>query len=125
MIRRPPRSTQSRSSAASDVYKRRLLHALPADVARDRRVVGLPRDLVDLVDVDDSALGAADVEVGGLDQAQQDVLHVLAHVTGLREARRVSDREWDVEDLRQRLREVGLAAALSLIHISEPTRLGM
>src|SRR5450756_3229821 len=27
MIRRPPRSTQSRSSAASDVYKRQALHA--------------------------------------------------------------------------------------------------
>src|SRR5450756_3214156 len=27
MIRRPPRSTQSRSSAASDVYKRQVLHA--------------------------------------------------------------------------------------------------
>src|SRR5680860_46177 len=26
MIRRPPRSTQSRSSAASDVYKRQLIH---------------------------------------------------------------------------------------------------
>ena len=26
MIRRPPRSTQSRSSAASDVYKRQLFH---------------------------------------------------------------------------------------------------
>src|SRR5450756_3022830 len=26
MIRRPPRSTQSRSSAASDVYKRQALH---------------------------------------------------------------------------------------------------
>src|SRR5450756_1880272 len=29
MIRRPPRSTQSRSSAASDVYKRQVVH-LPA-----------------------------------------------------------------------------------------------
>ena len=28
MIRRPPRSTQSRSSAASDVYKRQLVHRL-------------------------------------------------------------------------------------------------
>src|SRR5450756_3250197 len=26
MIRRPPRSTQSRSSAASDVYKRQIIH---------------------------------------------------------------------------------------------------
>src|SRR5450756_1928447 len=30
MIRRPPRSTQSRSSAASDVYKRQLLQPLAA-----------------------------------------------------------------------------------------------
>src|SRR5680860_1891649 len=33
MIRRPPRSTQSRSSAASDVYKRQFLHLI--DVGLD------------------------------------------------------------------------------------------
>src|SRR5439155_23909798 len=43
-----------------------LLHALTRDIARDRRVVGLARDLVDLVDVDDPRLGLLDVEVGGL-----------------------------------------------------------
>src|SRR5450756_3193822 len=32
MIRRPPRSTQSRSSAASDVYKRQMLKTLGAVV---------------------------------------------------------------------------------------------
>src|SRR5450756_2205067 len=32
MIRRPPRSTQSRSSAASDVYKRQGLHGVEDDV---------------------------------------------------------------------------------------------
>src|SRR5450756_2208045 len=31
MIRRPPRSTQSRSSAASDVYKRQALHGLSGE----------------------------------------------------------------------------------------------
>eukprot|EP01016_Furgasonia_blochmanni_P027511 TRINITY_DN289_c0_g1_i1.p4 TRINITY_DN289_c0_g1~~TRINITY_DN289_c0_g1_i1.p4 ORF type:complete len:102 (+),score=22.70 TRINITY_DN289_c0_g1_i1:1-306(+) len=30
MIRRPPRSTQSRSSAASDVYKRQVFHHVQA-----------------------------------------------------------------------------------------------
>src|SRR5450756_809375 len=35
MIRRPPRSTQSRSSAASDVYKRQLEDVLLADAAAD------------------------------------------------------------------------------------------
>src|SRR5450756_118047 len=33
MIRRPPRSTQSRSSAASDVYKRQRLHGSRAELA--------------------------------------------------------------------------------------------
>src|SRR5450756_2589840 len=31
MIRRPPRSTQSRSSAASDVYKRQFMYKAAAD----------------------------------------------------------------------------------------------
>src|SRR5450756_1716542 len=34
MIRRPPRSTQSRSSAASDVYKRQLIPRLISMLAR-------------------------------------------------------------------------------------------
>src|SRR6266516_4480560 len=37
-----------------------LLHALARAVAGDRRVVGLAADLVDLVDIDDAALGALD-----------------------------------------------------------------
>src|SRR5659263_693900 len=44
MIRRPPRSTQSRSSAASDVYKRQVLDRLLAQVVVD------PEDLL-LVEV--------------------------------------------------------------------------
>src|SRR5450756_3244548 len=52
MIRRPPRSTQSRSSAASDVYKRQaqLLHheravaGHPADQYRDVTALGIDGD---------------------------------------------------------------------------------
>src|SRR5204863_9749786 len=43
----------------------RLLDALARHVARDRRVVRLARDLVDLVDVDDPRLGLLDVELRG------------------------------------------------------------
>ena len=89
----------------------RLLHALAGDVARDRGVVRLAGDLVHLVDVDDPRLRLLDVEVGGLDELQEDVLDVLADVAGLRQRRRVGDREGDVEDARERLREVRLAAA--------------
>ena len=42
MIRRPPRSTQSRSSAASDVYKRQV----QADAVDDGAAVGLERAAV-------------------------------------------------------------------------------
>src|SRR6266852_8665835 len=91
--------------------EQRLLHPFSRDVTGDGRVVRLARDLVDLVDVDDPALGAADVEVRGLDEPEQDILDVLAHVAGFRQAGGVGDREGDVEDLPQRLHQVGLAAA--------------
>src|SRR5439155_1658299 len=70
----------------------------------------LPRDLVDLIDVDDPALRAVQVEVSGLDESEQDVLDVLADVTSLGEACRIRDRERDIEDPRERLGEKGLAA---------------
>jgi hypothetical protein len=68
---------------ALEDLQERLLDALTGDVPGDRGVVGLAGDLVDLVDIDDPALGPGDVEVGGLDQPQQDVLDVLADVAGL------------------------------------------
>src|SRR2546430_10871615 len=76
MIRRPPRSTlfpyttlfrslrRHGRDGPLENLQQRLLHALAGDVARDRRVIRLPRDLVDLVDVDDPGLGLLDVEVG-------------------------------------------------------------
>ena len=47
-------------------FQERLLHALAGHVARNGHVFALARDFVDFVDVDDAALGALDVEVGGL-----------------------------------------------------------
>ncbi len=88
-----------------------LLHALAGDVAGDRGVVRLARDLVDLVDVDDAALGARDVEVGGLDEPQQDVLDVLTDVAGLRQRGGVGDAEGHVQDARQGLGQERLARA--------------
>ena len=96
---------------ALEDLEQRLLDALARDVAGDRGVVGLAGDLVDLVDVDDPALGPGDVEVGRLDEAQQDVLDVLADVAGLGQRRRVGDAERDVEDARQGLGEERLAGA--------------
>ena len=49
---------RNRGDRALEDLQQRLLHALARDVARDRRVLGLAGDLVDLVDVDDAGLGA-------------------------------------------------------------------
>ena len=96
---------------ALEDLEQRLLDALARDVAGDRRVVRLARDLVDLVDVDDPALGPGDVEVGRLDEPQQDVLDVLADVAGLGQRRGVGDAERHVEDARERLGQQRLARA--------------
>src|SRR5215210_7937360 len=48
---------RNRGDRPLEDLQERLLDALAGDVSRDRRVVGLARDLVDLVDVDDPGLG--------------------------------------------------------------------
>ena len=106
-----PALGRHRGDRALEDLEQRLLNALARDVTRDRGVVGLAGDLVDLVDVDDPGLGLLDVEVGRLDQLEQDVLDVLADVARLGERGRIGDGEGDVEDARQRLGQQRLAAA--------------
>src|SRR5699024_3552857 len=88
-----------------------LLYALTGDVACDGRVLGLTADLVLLVDVDNAALRRLDVEVCALQQLQQDVLDILAHVSGLGQRGRVRDGEGDVQHACEGLRQVGLTGA--------------
>src|SRR2546430_350073 len=91
--------------------EKRLLDALARDIAGDRGVVALAGDLVDLVDVDDPALRAVEIEVSGLNEPEKDVLDILADVTRLGEAGRVRGGERHIEDSRERLRAKGLAAS--------------
>src|SRR2546425_1183306 len=91
--------------------EQRLLHAFTRDVPGDARVLGLARDLVDFVDVDDAALCLGDVEVGRLQQPYQDVLDILADVAGFGEGGGVRNGERHVEDARQRLGQQRLADA--------------
>ena len=106
-----PALGRHRGDCPLEDLEQRLLDALARHVAGDRRVLALAGDLVDLVDVDDPRLGPLDVEVGGLDQLEEDVLDVLADVPRLGERRRVGDGKRDVEHTGERLGEVGLAAA--------------
>src|SRR6266446_5848050 len=102
---------RNRGDRPFDELQQRLLHALARNVPGNRRVIRFPRDLVDLVDVDDAALRLVDVVVAVLQQLLDDVLHVLADVASLGERGGVRDHERDVEQPRERLREQGLARA--------------
>ena len=61
-----------------------LLHTFAGDVPGNGAVDALFTGyLVQLVDVYDAVLCSGYIPIGGLDQAEQDVLHVLANVSGL------------------------------------------
>jgi hypothetical protein len=107
---RPPCGRHVADGAFQDLQQG-LLHALARDVAGDGDVFGLAADLVDLVDVDDAALGALHVVVGVLKQAEDDVLHVLPDVAGLGQGGGVGNGEGHIEDARERAGQQGLAGA--------------
>ena len=67
--------------------------------------------LVDLVDEDDAVLRLVDVAVGLVDQALQDRLDLLVDVAGLRQRIGFRGHERNVEHVRQRGAEQGLAGA--------------
>ena len=97
--------------AAFENLEQSLLDALAGDVAGDGDVLGLAADLVDLIDVDDAAFGAFDIEVGGLQQAEDDVFHILADVSGLGERGGINDTERHVKDAGEGAGEQGFPGA--------------
>src|SRR6185369_373441 len=96
---------------ALEDLQQRLLNALTGHVSSNRGVLRFSRDLVDLVDVDDPALGPLDVVIGRLQEAQDDVLDVLADIAGLGQRRGIRDGERHPQHLGQRLGQQRLAGA--------------
>ncbi|OPZ85933.1 MAG: hypothetical protein BWY76_01184 [bacterium ADurb.Bin429] len=90
---------------AFEDFQQRLLHAFAAHVAGNGGIVALARDFINLVNVDDAPLSAFRVHVGGLEELEQDILHVFADVACLGERSGVGDGKGHIEDFRQRLRE--------------------
>src|SRR5450756_1748807 len=150
MIRRPPRSTQSRSSAASDVYKRQVVGGLKGGHARRtpgayadcrlaegayvigrpemREVQALERLHVPEGDGINIVRGKVSVAKGGVHRLAYhlddiDVLPLADEYRGI-----ADPDDSDVSHLSSLLHGEDnhrVVLGLSLIHISEPTRLGM
>ena len=92
-----------------DDLQQRLLYALAADVAGDGGILRFSANLINFIDVDDAGLGALHIPVRRLDQAQQDVLDVLADISRLGQGGRVGDGERHIHRLCQRLRKQSFA----------------
>ena len=99
------------ADCAFENLQERLLDAFAGDVARDADVLRLAADLVDFVDVNDAHLGALDIVIRILKQAQNDIFDVFAHIAGLGDRRRIRDAEGNIQDARQRAGEKRLARA--------------
>ena len=106
--------------------KERLLYSLARYITGDGYILGFLGDLVYLVNIYDSILRFADIVICRLDQLQQDILHILTHISGLCQGCSVCDGKRHVQHLCKGLSQVGLAGtggaqqqdiALLYIHI--------
>ena len=73
--------------------KEPLLYALSGNVAGNGRVVALTRDLVDLVDEDNTHLRLCLVVVCILKQSHEKALDIFSHISCLGQHRRIHDGE--------------------------------
>ncbi len=88
-----------------------LLDSLAGYVPGDGWVFRLAGDLVQLIHVDDAPLRLGDVEVRCLQEANQDVLHVLTHISGFGEGGGVGNGEGNLEHPGEGLCQQGLPDA--------------
>ena len=96
--------------------EKRLLNALARNIPRNRGIFRFSRNLIDFINVDDTALCFLDVVVCRLDQLQQNVLDILADIACLRERGCIGDGKRHIQDACQCLRQQGLAAASGANH---------
>ena len=98
--------------ATFDYLQQLLLHSLTGNVPGDGTVQALfAGDLVQFIDVDDAVLGTVHIPISRLDQPEEDILHILADVSGLGERSGVAYGEWDVQSAGQGFGQEGFAAA--------------
>src|SRR5450756_1442714 len=128
MIRRPPRSTQSRSSAASDVYKRQDCDT--TGIEPDIALVKYKR-LVDggVMKIVNQTVPSALARLGYPGSQVKAIVDYLDEMETIEGAPHLKDKDLPVFDCAfkpargsRSIHHMG--HILSLIHISEPTRLG-
>ena len=117
-----------------DDLQQSLLYALSADISGQRNVFRLSGDLIDLVNVDDTAFRSFHIEISSLQQTLEHVFHIVAYVTGFGNGSSVCNGKRHVQNLCQRLCQISLTytsgaqqqdVALLQFHISCGLVLGL
>eukprot|EP00831_Metopus_contortus_P036312 TRINITY_DN28764_c0_g1_i1.p1 TRINITY_DN28764_c0_g1~~TRINITY_DN28764_c0_g1_i1.p1 ORF type:complete len:165 (-),score=49.31 TRINITY_DN28764_c0_g1_i1:46-540(-) len=144
MIRRPPRSTQGVSSAASDVYKRQVSTQSTWGVQEKLQVMKKVEDQVKLIKqiVDFFMAQTRDLLMGLVVEEEMEIdnsgklyrrSQLSAHLLGLNKEKimnkekklenyKVAFASNDGNQIMMNILEIQTIIILSLIHISEPTR---
>ena len=89
----------------------RLLYAFTGDVSCNRDVLALLGNLVDFIDINNAEFSALNIVIRCLDQLQKDVFHIFADIAGLCKRCCVCNRKRHIDDLGQRLRQIGLTGS--------------
>ena len=120
----PPSLRRDVANRPFEDLQQGLLHAFARNIPGNRNVFRRAPNLVDLVDVNNPALGPLNVVVGGLQQSQHHVLNVLSHVARFGQGRRIGDRKGHIQNPRQGSREQSFAGAsrtgeqdIALLHL--------
>ena len=96
--------------------QQRLLDTFAGYISGDGGVLTLAGDLINFVYINDAPLGQLNVIVGRLHQAQQNVLHVIAHITRLGKGGGVGNGKGHLQDPGQGLGKQGFTAASGSNH---------
>ncbi len=104
-----PALRRHRGNGAFHDFQQGLLHTLARYIPGNRGIVRFAADLVDLINIDDAALRPLDIVVRRLQQLEDDVLDILAHIARLGQRGRIGHGERHVQNPRQGLRQQRLA----------------
>ena len=103
-----PTLRRNRGHGALQNFQERLLDPFTRYVTRDRGVLRFTRNLVDLVNVNNPLLRFLEIEIGSLDEFEENIFNVFTYVSGLGEGSGIRHGKRYVQLTSQGLRQIGL-----------------
>ena len=90
-----------RRHGALNQFQQGLLNTLARHIPRNGRIVRLAGNLVDLIDVDNTALRTLDFVIAALQQLLNDVFDIFPHITGFGQRGRIGHHKGHIQSARQ------------------------